>query len=244
MRLKAYYNHGPKLEDTYIYYNRPDLQIVGVFDGHGNDFTSKFLAQHFCSVFLSTPASGTIQERLLQTFQFLEYKLIESNQEESGSTACVAIITPSFIYIANTGDSRCFFIDANYRAIDVTVDHKPTEPTEYKRIVECDEHSLVQFYGVYRLGGLAVSRTMNDYSIKKTCNSLIFHPDIFKVPQSHVKELILATDGIFDVLSNQQVVNALYTKRNATPSKQVDHLVSLAKKKGSEDDITVLWMAH
>lgn len=51
------------------------------------------------------------------------------NQDESGCTATVALITPSEVYCCNAGDSRTV-LSKGKMAIDLSVDHKPNLPEE------------------------------------------------------------------------------------------------------------------
>jgi serine/threonine protein phosphatase PrpC len=47
-----------------------------------------------------------------------------------GCTANVVIITPTEIYVANAGDSRCVACDKKKGAIELSKDHKPDNPEE------------------------------------------------------------------------------------------------------------------
>ena len=52
---------------------------------------------------------------------------------DSGCTACLALIRGNKLYVANAGDSRCV-LSRSGKAIDLSVDHKPEDTTEKKRI--------------------------------------------------------------------------------------------------------------
>lgn len=84
---------------------------------------------------------------------FDEEILVENANEKSGSTAVIAFITPTYIILANCGDSRAMFV-RNDEPTVVTEDHKPCNPIEHKRISEAGGHVMVSRIN----GSLAVSR--------------------------------------------------------------------------------------
>ncbi len=53
-----------------------------------------------------------------------------------GCTAITVLITPTEIYAANAGDSRCVACLHNGSARDLSIDHKPDNVEEKKRIEE------------------------------------------------------------------------------------------------------------
>ena len=53
-----------------------------------------------------------------------------------GCTAVTALITPTEIYVANAGDSRCVLCLKNGSPKEMSYDHKPDNPEEKKRIEE------------------------------------------------------------------------------------------------------------
>jgi len=92
-----------------------------------------------------------------------EIKALNGGDEASyaGCTATTVIITPTEIYCANAGDSRTV-ISKNNQAFDMSVDHKPDDPEERKRIYNANgyvEESRVN-------GMLALSRAMGDFEYK------------------------------------------------------------------------------
>lgn len=79
-----------------------------------------------------------------------------------GCTANVALITPTEIYVANAGDSRCVAADKRRQAIELSKDHKPDNPEEKKRIEEAGgfvEDNRVK-------GILNLSRSLGDMEYK------------------------------------------------------------------------------
>lgn len=52
---------------------------------------------------------------------------------ESGSTATIALVTPSHVFVANCGDSRAMLLFRN-GDVHTTRDHKPTDQGEMERI--------------------------------------------------------------------------------------------------------------
>lgn len=85
-------------------------------------------------------------------------------QEEgdSGTTACVVLVTPEWIVCANAGDSRAVMSKLGNRVVPLSYDHKPDDDAEEKRI---------RAAGGYVAGGrvegdLAVSRGLGDFRFK------------------------------------------------------------------------------
>lgn len=82
----------------------------------------------------------------------------------------------------------------------MSVDHKPNTREERSRIE--DAGGVVVWAGTWRVGGvLAVSRAFGDRPLKRY---VIPTPDIREEVLSEADEcLILASDGLWDVISNQ-----------------------------------------
>lgn len=83
--------------------------LFGVFDGHGGDEVSKYVKDNFKREFMDqkNAANNDIKKALHMTFLVLDLKLKkEYYATNTGSTACVVLITKDSIYCANLGDSR------------------------------------------------------------------------------------------------------------------------------------------
>jgi len=125
-----------------------------------------------------------------------------------GSTACAAVVSENRIYVANVGDSRCV-LSRDGEAIDLSIDHKPNTPREKARI---EAAGLDVEDGRVR-GELNLSRALGDLRFKNNCRLCSTQQAVTAVPdvacvdiQPDHDFLVIASDGIFDVLSSQEVV--------------------------------------
>lgn len=139
---------------------------------------------------------------------------LASGADKSGTTAVCAFISNENIYIANCGDSRAVLC-RNGVPIFSTQDHKPILPSEKERIVAAGGSVMVQRVN----GSLAVSRALGDYDYKNVaelgqCEQLVSpEPEIFckeRDPQDFF--LVLACDGVWDVMSNEAVCSFIQNR--------------------------------
>merc|ERR1712166_427870 len=118
----------------------------------------------------------------------------------AGCTATVALITQREIYCANSGDSRTV-LSKGKKAVDLSVDHKPNDPEEKRRIIAGNG-----FVEDGRVNGmLALSRALGDFEYKNNSmmkpqdQAVTAHPDIMCVQlSSDVEYILLACDGLWD----------------------------------------------
>ncbi|KAJ8974445.1 hypothetical protein NQ317_000222 [Molorchus minor] len=131
-----------------------------------------------------------------------------SGEDKSGTTAVCAFVSPRTIYIANCGDSRAVLCREGVPVFS-TQDHKPGLPTERERIVKAGGSVMIQRVN----GSLAVSRALGDYEYKNVegrgpCDQLVSpEPEIFVKERDDMTDefLVLACDGIWDVMSNEDL---------------------------------------
>ena len=147
---------------------------------------------------------------------------------DSGTTACVVLLTPEWVVCANAGDSRAVISRLGNKAVPLSYDHKPDDVEEQRRI---------RAAGGYVAGGrvegdLAVSRGLGDFRFKNLDvvmagvvpaqpendnNRPTFTPGDQKVSPipdiivqnrnpSQDEFVIVACDGIWDVQTNYEAV--------------------------------------
>ena len=203
--------------------------------------------------------------------------------DKSGSCVVIALIINKVCYIANVGDSRAIIsLNKGKDVRALTIDHKPNEehesrriklnggkiyqtqtPTTTKKIVDNNNKILNQILiGPYRVlpGRLSVSRAIGDAEAKLPQfggkkNVIIPNPEIsyFNI-DDNIDFLILGCDGIFDQLSNEDIVNCVWLTCDLEKSKEyyfikdindqcacaVDMIMKCALERKSLDNITVV----
>ncbi|KAJ0912827.1 putative protein-serine/threonine phosphatase [Helianthus annuus] len=175
----------------------------------------------------------------------------------SGTTALTAIRQGDHLVVANIGDSRAVLATTTENGclvpVQLTVDFKPNLPQEVERIVECNGRvfCLEDEPGVHRVWlpnedspGLAMSRAFGDYCIKKF--GLISVPQVIhRNITSRDQFMVLASDGVWDVISNEEAVEIVSsTVDKAKSAKQLVNCAIRAwkrKRKGiATDDISAI----
>ncbi|XP_059287672.1 protein phosphatase 2C 53-like isoform X1 [Lycium ferocissimum] len=175
--------------------------------------------------------------------------------ETVGSTAVVATVCSSHIIVANCGDSRAVLCRGK-EPMALSVDHKPNREDEYERI-EAAGGKVIQWNGHRVFGVLAMSRSIGDKYLKPW---IIPDPEVTFIPRTKDDEcLILASDGLWDVMTNEEVCDMArkrilmwHKKYGVTlpvergegidPAAQAaaECLSNRALQKGSKDNITVI----
>lgn len=160
------------------------------------------------------------------------FKFEEAGQDpddclvQAGCTAVVAVKKGNELYVANAGDSRGVLSRAG-KAIPLSEDHKPAHETERSRIIAAGGF-LSEIGGVCRVNGnLNLSRAIGDLKYKNNSELpakdqiITAQPDIRKITLTpEDKFFVLACDGVWDVMSNQEVVDFIGQKldQNMTTS--------------------------
>jgi serine/threonine protein phosphatase PrpC len=228
------------------------VNMFGVFDGHGGKEVSAFLHKHLPKCLVDARIPYPLKKsHISPAYNYIQDLLIKNYPEISkhtGSTACVAIhyVSNNFHYLTviNVGDSRCVLCRDNI-GIALSKDHKPHWPEEKARIENTG--GTIYFDGNdWRIKDLSVSRAFGDVDATPCVTHV---PDIFKYKLNKSdKFFILACDGLWDVATNQEIVNFVLThcydkKMNTRINKDINiarKLADYALAKGSSDNITVI----
>lgn len=226
-----------KNEDRMIVSQYKDIYIYGIYDGHGGDLVVKYIKKNMVNYFLKSKKT-TVSLKLKDAYSRIEIELKALGMKNSGSTASTLVITPEYIYICHLGDSRIISVKGN-QIKQLTVDHKPNEAKEHARIRRRGD--VVRMSGVYRVGPLAVSRSLGDLRIKKEFKGVSAVPDTRKLKNTNFSLFVLASDGLLDVMTNFQIIQFITKRINKMSlTKIAGDLAIAAKVMGSYDDISVV----
>ncbi|KAJ8898905.1 hypothetical protein K2173_008397 [Erythroxylum novogranatense] len=143
----------------------------------------------------------------------------------SGSTAVTIVKQGNHLMIANLGDSRAILCTRDSRnqliPVQLTVDLKPNLASEAERIRNCNGRifALDEEPQVFRIWmpdedcpGLAMARAFGDFCLKEY--GLISVPEVsYRSITNRDEFVVMATDGIWDVLSNNDVIKIVASAR-------------------------------
>ncbi|XP_078151800.1 protein phosphatase 2C 51-like isoform X2 [Carex rostrata] len=237
--------------------------FYGVYDGHGGasvahtcrDRMHLVLAEEAAKQKQGGSEKFSWEKALTESFQRVDAEVALSSgirhvvDGTVGSTAVVAVVEPSRIIVANCGDSRAVLSRAG-KAVTLSCDHKPDRPDELAR-VEAAGGKVINWNGYRVLGVLATSRSIGDHYLKPYVTP---EPEVKVIDRTARDEfLILASDGLWDVLSNEiackLVRNCLRGRiprqfpssvTGTTAADAAALLAEVAVSRGSKDNISVV----
>nr|KYP60621.1 putative protein phosphatase 2C 75 [Cajanus cajan] len=215
-------------------YGMEDGAFCGVYDGHGRygHIVSKIVNSRLSSLILDQKkvvdkieSFHKWKEAIVSAFKVMdkEVKLQQNVDSCSGTTAVVIIKQGEGLVIANLGDSRAVLgtiYDEKLIAIQLTTDLKPGLPREAERIRRNNGcvYALKEEPHIQRVWipnnenspGLAMSRAFGDFLLKD--HGLTAIPDIsYHSLTSSDQFVVLASDGVWDVLSNSEVASIVWS---------------------------------
>jgi protein phosphatase 1L len=216
--------------------DRQDIRLFTVVDGHGYQRAAYNIARHLFDNLLKHPklfddTKLAIVETYKQTDQ--DY-LREEDDPQSivGSTTCTAVLVGKHLLIANVGDSRAVSSRGG-NAVTLSWDHKPIQTDEQKRIV--DMGGILIWDGTWQVPGGGVSRAFGDRLLKQYVAA---EPDIQEVTIAEgVDFLVLASAGLWDVVSNQNAVS-IVLEYISDVEEAANRLIEEACHRGSVKNIT------
>jgi len=224
-----------------------DVLHAAVYDGHGGDFVSNFLKNGFLDDIVY---SGKRIKDVVRSYG--KKLLMKEKAEECGSTAAVVTIDTKRkkIRTMNIGDSRIVLYHGGGRVEALTNDHKPDTEEERVRISSMGETiSYDREDELYRINGYSVSRAFGDTNYPAVATT----PDVAHHRYKTGRFVIVACDGVWDVLSNEDACRVVsdagrrlsgrvepYNDDPMSKHNLATHLMREALRKGSQDNITAM----
>ncbi|KAM3287723.1 putative protein phosphatase 2C 65 [Capsicum chacoense] len=194
------------------------------------------------------PIFDAWKDTFLKSFKEMDEELEGDGSIESycsGTTAVTLVKQEEHLIVGNLGDSRAIICSRDEKnelvAKQLTVDLKPNLPAEYERIKSCEGRVMAMegepnIYRVWMADqdcpGLAMARAFGDFCLKDF--GLISVPEVYYRKLTEKDEfIVLATDGLWDVLSNDEVVRIVASarKRSIAARLVVHHAVRAWKYK-------------
>ncbi|KAK7913378.1 hypothetical protein WMY93_013589 [Mugilogobius chulae] len=157
----------------------------------------------------------------------------EEPGSDSGTTAVVALIRGKQLIVANAGDSRCV-VSEHGKAVDMSYDHKPEDELELARIKNAG--GKVTMDGRVN-GGLNLSRAIGDHFYKRNKalppeeQMISAMPDVKVLTLNEEHDfMVIACDGIWNVLSSQEVVDFVSERMKPNQNGKTRSLSSIVEE--------------
>ncbi|PRT52546.1 Protein phosphatase 2C 1 [Wickerhamiella sorbophila] len=227
--------NGKEQEDRFARKRVHDYQYVGVFDGHGGDYSARWCRDNLHKyIEAAVEDCGWPENCLHMAFSNANRAILLSNAS-TGTTASVFLWreTSREFVAANVGDSTIVLCQNGVAKV-ISYDHNCREMLEHNRLASetCLMSEDGRIIGPY--GGLAVTRTLGDLAYKPYACAIPFVN--YGYINNEDEFVIIASDGLWDVMTPQ---DAVAKARNlGTASEMASELVEYAIKKSSRDNIT------
>lgn len=262
----------PYLEDFYAWIH--DLYLnddfcatyYAVFDGHGGEEWAEFLRENYHYYLrkellkeIDKDISEAVKKAFVSSCSIVDTKFKQHFKERAnkcGATAIIVLIIADRIFCANVGDAR-WVLSRDKTAIALSKDHKVNREDEQARIK--NDGGYIVFGRV--LGRLAITRAFGDFEWKdlevqnketgemEIKSFIISEPEIteIKIDLRQDEFIVLASDGLFDRYSSQEVVDSIndklqkYQAYDKNPQKVAHELLEETLGKGiGSDNVTIL----
>lgn len=227
------YNRKKMNQDAYFVAESfiEGVSLYGVCDGHG-EFGHHVSAFFRDNIVRCLSAEKDLKESpsdcIMRAVQRLCSDLSETqiNVSFSGTTAVFAIRIGQTIIVGNVGDSRCIVLQRSGKElipIPLSRDQKPDDPDEKKRILAAggrveplpgpaneDMGPCRVWLAEIDVPGLAMSRSIGDEVSHTVGVSSDPEIRVYTISESD-QFLVLASDGVWEFLTNQQVATLVAT---------------------------------
>ncbi|XP_022887147.1 probable protein phosphatase 2C 25 [Olea europaea var. sylvestris] len=219
--------------------------FFGVFDGHGGAGAAEYAAKNLDRNIMKEVERRTSEEEGIEKAVKKGYLTTDMEflkEDLRGGTCCVtALIHRGNLVVSNAGDCRAVMSRVG-EAQALTIDHRPCREDERERIESLGGY-VDYCHGVWRVhGSLAVSRAIGDRHLKQWVTAEPVTKVVKIIPEYEF--LILASDGLWDKVSNQEAVDVVRPLcvgiDKPEPFSACKKLVDLSLSRGSADDISVM----
>ncbi|KAK9141047.1 hypothetical protein Scep_010728 [Stephania cephalantha] len=224
-----------------------ELGLYAIFDGHSGERVAEYLQSHLFDSILNeldfwTDTKNAVKRAYRKTDDDILERVASSR---GGSTAVTVILINKETLVGNVGDSRAIISKAGV-AQQITLDHEPRSEQDVieskgghvSKMPEVITKKVFDVLGkVPRVDGqLAMARAFGDGKLKEHITS---EPDVsIKMIDEGTDFLILASDGLWKVMSNQEAVDTI--KHIEDAQEAAEELVGEALHRQSVDDISCI----
>ncbi|WP_462420457.1 Stp1/IreP family PP2C-type Ser/Thr phosphatase [Salinicoccus sp. Marseille-QA3877] len=216
-----------------VFYNKTNQVLFLVADGMGGhahgDVASKFVNDEIQKAWEQENlikrdyAEEFLRDLVIKTNRQL-YDLQNAHDEYSGmgTTLVLASVIEDTIFILNIGDSRAYVMKRR------TIEQVTTDHSFVNLLVESGEITKEE----------AINHPKKNVITKAMGSDRLIQPDIFRLRNKQYDYILLASDGLTDVLREDSIHTTVYQK-NLTLQERLDSLIHQAEENASRDNISI-----
>jgi len=252
-------------------YNLKDFNIFCVMDGHGvnGHLVSRYVMKYINLFFKNNKKMNSSNNNedavyyrlkkgdchiLKRLFRHAERDLDKKSAIDanfSGTTCVMVLQIGERILCSNIGDSRAIMVKTGNVIVPLSIDQKPNDPEESKRIIQ-NGGEISQYeedgeksgpYRVWKKGevypGIAMSRSVGDFVA--TTLGVIPEPKFIEEKiDSDCKFIVIASDGVWEFLENERVAEIVWPYyKNDDPDGACKELIKESTEWWNKEDIVV-----
>lgn len=218
---------------TGVFYNKTNQVLFLVADGMGGhahgDVASKFVNDEIQKAWEQENlikrdyAEEFLRDLVIKTNRQL-YDLQNAHDKYSGmgTTLVLASVIEDTIFILNIGDSRAYVMKRR------TIEQVTTDHSFVNLLVESGEITKEE----------AINHPKKNVITKAMGSDRLIQPDIFRLRNKQYDYILLASDGLTDVLREDSIHTTVYQK-NLTLQERLDSLIHQAEENASRDNISI-----
>lgn len=221
------------MEDRLVVSERQGKGLfAGVFDGHGGPEVADYLAAKFPETFFDEWTADRDPSRAFtRAFARMED---DCRAHESGSTAVCVFVDGMSLTVANCGDAPAVVVGTG--VVTLSRRHTVNDPEENDRI-RAAGGIIRPPYFFHHDRGIMPTRSFGDVVMRKV--GLNAMPSVAVHPRkAEDRFVVLSSDGIFDVMSAEDVAAGVRGKTNAREAAEC--LIAGASDRGATDNLTAV----
>lgn len=223
--IEDYIIHEPNFGDN--------ESLFAVFDGHGGDSAAKHATEKLPEYLRDElKKNQSIQQSFENVFQKLEDEILAEDVSFGGATATVAYIKGNDCHFAWVGDSRAIVFNAKDTSEKpyATIEHDFNNENEKARLIQFLKDNTTfeisftdgretRIYNAATIGqytwdlpyifSINMTKSLGDKHSKPNTklNAIIATPEYHRIILALDDIIIVASDGIWDVMPNEQVID-------------------------------------
>ncbi len=196
--------------------------------GHkGGEYASRFVVRRIPDRLKETGRKNGVLNALREAVESTNKDLNQISREEEslqgmGSTLVMAYFNKTEWIVINVGDSRAYLLEDG-ELQQITLDHSWVEEMVRQGVLERDDP-------MYLANRNKITRAMG--------SEPVVEEDVFLVPAASGQRLLLCSDGLHGMLSDDEIAAVLREEEDV--DRAASRLLHLAMEAGGQDNITIL----